>query len=90
MQSAAPKRIRTEVKTALASFGHIFNLGHGIHTDINPDHVLALVEAARGAIKRYHQKPQGKRAHPKQALVSAARSTYQRPLMKRQEWCGEG
>lgn len=29
VQSAAPKRIRAEVKTALASYGHVFNLGHG-------------------------------------------------------------
>ncbi len=25
--------------------GHVFNLGHGIHPDVNPEHAAALVEA---------------------------------------------
>ncbi len=41
--------IRAEVKATLASFGsgpgHIFNLGHGITPDIDPDHVAVLVDA---------------------------------------------
>jgi len=41
--------IEREVAATLASFGtgpgHIFNLGHGITPDINPDHVAALVAA---------------------------------------------
>jgi len=41
--------IEREVAATLASFGagpgHVFNLGHGITPDINPDHVAALVAA---------------------------------------------
>ncbi len=55
---AAPARIRSEVETVLASFGrgagHVFNLGHGIHTGINPEHVTALVEAVHTESKKYH------------------------------------
>lgn len=46
---ASPERIRDEVQRVLESYGegpgHIFNLGHGIHPDVNPDHAAALVEA---------------------------------------------
>jgi len=55
---ASPERIRTEVEVVLASFGqgsgHVFNLGHGIHTGINPDHVAALVEAVHDESRKYH------------------------------------
>jgi uroporphyrinogen decarboxylase len=55
---ASPDRIRAEVGTVLASFGqgsgHVFNLGHGIHTGINPDHVAALVEAVHVESRKYH------------------------------------
>jgi uroporphyrinogen decarboxylase len=55
---ASPDRIRTEVATILASYGkgsgHVFNLGHGIHTGINPDHVLALVESVHALSPPYH------------------------------------
>jgi len=55
---ASPDRIRAEVETVLASFGqgsgHVFNLGHGIHTGINPDHVAALVEAVHVESRKYH------------------------------------
>ena len=47
--AANPQAIRDEVKATLADFGegpgHIFNLGHGITPDIDPDHVSVLVEA---------------------------------------------
>ena len=55
---ASPAAIRSEVKKALDSFGphpgHVFNLGHGITPDVNPDHLAVLVDAvhefsARGA-----------------------------------------
>ena len=56
---AAPERIRAEVKAVLAGFGygsgHVFNLGHGIHPAINPDHVTALVEAVHELSQTYHQ-----------------------------------
>ncbi|MEM8594450.1 MAG: uroporphyrinogen decarboxylase [Pseudomonadota bacterium] len=46
---ASPERIRAEVKAILTSFGdapgHVFNLGHGITPDINPDNVKVYVDA---------------------------------------------
>jgi len=55
---ASPQRIRAEAEIVLASFGqgsgHVFNLGHGIHTGINPDHVAVLVDAVHAASKKYH------------------------------------
>jgi len=56
---ASPERIRAEVDTVLSSYGagsgHVFNLGHGIHPDINPEHVAVLVEAVHSASKQYHE-----------------------------------
>jgi uroporphyrinogen decarboxylase len=46
---ASPQRIHEEVARVLASYGrgpgHVFNLGHGIHPDVAPDHAAAMVEA---------------------------------------------
>ncbi len=46
---ADPDGIRREVKRTLDSYGkgpgHIFNLGHGMSPDMNPDHVKVLVDA---------------------------------------------
>ena len=46
-----PASIEQEVQTILQSFGegsgHIFNLGHGITPDIEPDNVSVLVEAVQ-------------------------------------------
>jgi uroporphyrinogen decarboxylase len=46
---ADPESIRSEVKRTLESYGtgpgHIFNLGHGMSPDMNPDHVKVLVDA---------------------------------------------
>jgi uroporphyrinogen decarboxylase len=57
---ASPARIRAEVETILASYGpgsgHVFNLGHGIHTGIDPDHVAVLVEEVHRASASYHAK----------------------------------
>jgi len=43
--------IEREVGETLASFGagpgHVFNLGHGITPDVNPDHLAALLESVR-------------------------------------------
>ena len=43
------ERIRIEVAGVLAHYGrgpgHVFNLGHGVHPDIDPEHVAALVDA---------------------------------------------
>ena len=56
---ASPDTIREEVAKVLASYGrgpgHVFNLGHGIHQHINPDHVAALVDAVHGLSPQYHQ-----------------------------------
>jgi uroporphyrinogen decarboxylase len=45
---ASPEAIRAQVASILADFrhptGHVFNLGHGIHQHINPDHVKVLVD----------------------------------------------
>lgn len=47
--NASPTRIRQEVADILQRFGpghgHVFNLGHGITPDIDPNHVLAFVDA---------------------------------------------
>lgn len=55
---AQPERIRQEVKAILAAYGHgsghVFNLGHGIHPTINPEHVQALVEAVHQFSPPYH------------------------------------
>ncbi|MDD3447638.1 MAG: uroporphyrinogen decarboxylase [Gammaproteobacteria bacterium] len=55
---AGPERIRDEVATVLASYGkgtgHVFNLGHGIHPDVNPDHAAALVRAVHELSAPYH------------------------------------
>lgn len=34
--------------------GHVFNLGHGITPDVNPDHVTALVNAVHEQSRRLH------------------------------------
>ncbi|KFN43442.1 uroporphyrinogen decarboxylase [Arenimonas oryziterrae] len=46
---ASPDAIRAEVKRTLESYGphpgHVFNLGHGLSPDMNPEHVKVLVNA---------------------------------------------
>ncbi len=46
---ASPEVITNEVRRVLNKFGggcgHVFNLGHGVLPDINPDHVKAMVDA---------------------------------------------
>lgn len=48
---ARPETIRTAVHDLCDRFGdhpgHVFNLGHGVHPTIDPEHVGALVEAVR-------------------------------------------
>nr|WP_276570538.1 uroporphyrinogen decarboxylase [Halochromatium salexigens] len=55
---ASPERIQREVGRVLASYGrgtgHVFNLGHGIHPDVNPDHAAAMVEAVHEQSRPYH------------------------------------
>ncbi|MDE2304328.1 MAG: uroporphyrinogen decarboxylase [Gammaproteobacteria bacterium] len=49
---APPEVLRAEVLRVLESFGrgpgHVFNLGHGITPDVDPERVAVLVEAVRG------------------------------------------
>src|SRR5690606_8170380 len=49
----SPDAVRAQVRNALDSYrdgnggsreGHVFNLGHGMSPDMNPDHVAALVD----------------------------------------------
>ena len=51
--------IKNEVKRILESFGkgngHIFNLGHGILPDVDPDNVKALVGFVKEESKIFHQ-----------------------------------
>ena len=46
---ADPATIRTETQEIITRFGnhpgHVFNLGHGIHQGVNPDHLGVLVDA---------------------------------------------
>jgi uroporphyrinogen decarboxylase len=56
---ASPETIREEVGRVLASFGtghgHVFNLGHGIHPDVNPEHAGAMVAAVHELSPAYHR-----------------------------------
>ncbi|HKK14286.1 MAG TPA: uroporphyrinogen decarboxylase family protein, partial [Gammaproteobacteria bacterium] len=38
-----------------AGEGHVFNLGHGIHPEVNPDHAAAMVDAVHELSAPYHQ-----------------------------------
>jgi uroporphyrinogen decarboxylase len=55
---APPAAIRTEVSRVLESYGHghghVFNLGHGIHPDVPPEHAAAMVEAVHELSPRFH------------------------------------
>ena len=56
---ADPSVIRREVGQTLASFGqaegHVFNLGHGITPDVDPDNLTALIDAVREISPDYHR-----------------------------------
>jgi len=53
-----PERIREEVATILASYGHgngqVFNLGHGIHQHVNPENAGVFINAVHELSKPYH------------------------------------
>jgi len=55
---ANPDTIRAEVARTLASYGHgsghVFNLGHGMSPDMNPEHVKVLVDAVHEFSRPYH------------------------------------
>jgi len=54
----SPEVIREGVARVLASYGtgpgHVFNLGHGITPDIDPEHVSVLVDAVHEMSPQYH------------------------------------
>ncbi|MEQ9862977.1 uroporphyrinogen decarboxylase [Pectobacterium cacticida] len=58
MLYADPARIEQEVASILAEFGagsgHVFNLGHGIHQDVPPEHAGVFVEAVHRLSRPYH------------------------------------
>jgi len=55
---AEPEKIRQKVKLILQKYGqgsgHVFNLGHGILPDVNPEHVKAMVDAVHEYSPQYH------------------------------------
>jgi uroporphyrinogen decarboxylase len=55
----SPEVIREGVARTLASYGkgpgHVFNLGHGITPDIDPDNVSVLVDAVHEMSPQYHE-----------------------------------
>ncbi|MDT8406459.1 MAG: uroporphyrinogen decarboxylase [Methylococcales bacterium] len=56
---APPAVIASKVAEILEKFGrgsgHVFNLGHGVLPDVNPEHVGAMIEAVHELSPRYHQ-----------------------------------
>ena len=55
----SPEIIRQRVADVLASYGngpgHVFNLGHGITPDIDPEHLGVLVDAVHELSPAYHK-----------------------------------
>ncbi|MES1196139.1 MAG: uroporphyrinogen decarboxylase [Steroidobacter sp.] len=55
---ASPEKIREQVAKVLASYGHgnghVFNLGHGIHPTVNPEHAGAMIKAVHELSRTYH------------------------------------
>jgi uroporphyrinogen decarboxylase len=53
---AAPETVRAEALRVLDSYGagpgHVFNLGHGITPDVDPERVAVLVEAVQNYVPR--------------------------------------
>ena len=56
---ASAERIHEEVASILESYGkgsgHVFNLGHGIHQHVDPEHAKAFVEAVHEISAPYHK-----------------------------------
>jgi len=56
---ANPEVIKSKVAMILEKYGsgsgHVFNLGHGILPDINPEHVKAMVDAVHDLSVPYHR-----------------------------------
>ncbi len=58
MLYSSPQAIRKEVASILEAYGsgagHVFNLGHGITPQVNPDNVSVFVEAVHELSVQYH------------------------------------
>ncbi len=58
---ASPDRIRQEVQAILDSYGpgpgHIFNLGHGVHQQTDPDRLAVMVDAVHELSAKFHSSP---------------------------------
>ncbi len=56
---ASPARIRQEVAAILESYGsgsgHVFNLGHGIHQHVDPEHAKVFIDAVHELSAPYHK-----------------------------------
>lgn len=56
---ASPARIRTEVGAILAAYGkgsgHVFNLGHGITPEVDPEHAGVFIRAVQELSADYHE-----------------------------------
>ncbi len=56
---ASPERIRAEVAAILAGYGkgsgHVFNLGHGITPEVDPEHAGVFIRAVHELSGEYHQ-----------------------------------
>lgn len=59
MLYASPEKIRKEVQRLLKSFGsgcgHVFNLGHGITPDVDPENAGVFIEAVHELSTPFHQ-----------------------------------
>lgn len=59
MLRTSPKRIREEVAAILESYGsgegHIFNLGHGITPEVDPENAGAFINAVKELSAQYHR-----------------------------------
>ena len=57
---SSPATIRRQVAEILTAFGeadgHVFNLGHGIHPDIDPDKVAVLIDAVHELSRPFHSR----------------------------------
>jgi len=56
---ASPERIRAEVGRILSAYGkgsgHVFNLGHGITPEVDPDHAGAFINAVHELSYEFHR-----------------------------------
>jgi len=60
MLYAPVTRIEQEVSSILEGYGHsgtghVFNLGHGIHPDVNPEHAKYFIDAVHRLSKPFHR-----------------------------------